>query len=105
MVSNDINSDGKPDIIVAEKVSQQVDIFLNNGDGTFTEQMINFTGDTLRFLTVADVNSDGNIDIIVISIVGNKMRILFNDGNGTFTEHMIFFNGNTPSEVCGSRYE
>ncbi|CAF1556401.1 unnamed protein product, partial [Rotaria magnacalcarata] len=64
----DVNSDNKPDIIVANKASTTVGVFLNNGNGTFLAQTTYATGNTPMSVAVVDVNSENKPDIIV----GNK---------------------------------
>ncbi|MGO9607330.1 MAG: FG-GAP-like repeat-containing protein [Candidatus Binataceae bacterium] len=66
----DINGDGKPDLIVANKGGNNVSVLLNTtapGATTlsFTAQQTFGTGGTPISVTAADVNGDGQPDLIV----------------------------------------
>jgi hypothetical protein len=73
----DVNSDGKPDIVVMNALSGSVGVLLGNGDGTFapavTYKAAGFT------ISVADVNGDGKLDIIT-----GGLDVLLGNGDGTF---------------------
>ncbi|MDR9366078.1 MAG: VCBS repeat-containing protein [Balneolaceae bacterium] len=65
---SDINKDGHPDLYVANDFFERDYMYINNGDGTFSEQL----EDRIRSLSsssmgsdIADVNNDGWPDIYV----------------------------------------
>jgi mannose-1-phosphate guanylyltransferase len=91
----DVNSDNKPDIIVANKGSVNVGVFLNSGNGTFTAQTTYSTGTNSypTFVAVVDVNNDSKPDIIVANEYANNVGVLFNSGNGTFTAQTTYSTG------------
>jgi hypothetical protein len=64
----DVNNDQKPDVIVADAGSNTLNIFLNDGTGTFAQTAPDFTADLPKFvgqLQVTDFNGDNIPDIIV----------------------------------------
>ncbi|CAF2028830.1 unnamed protein product, partial [Rotaria magnacalcarata] len=61
----DVNSDNKPDIIVANAYSNTVGVLLNTGRGTFLTQTTYAIGSYPYSVTVVDVNNDNKPDIIV----------------------------------------
>ncbi|CAF4432472.1 unnamed protein product [Rotaria magnacalcarata] len=65
IVSADVNGDGKPDIIVANYVWNNVGVLFNTGKGTFAAQTTYSTGNWPTSVAEADVNGDGKHDIIV----------------------------------------
>ena len=86
----DMNSDGKPDLVVAGSDAQgalQVAIALGNGDGSFKapaklsygSQFIPGDG-----IAVADFNGDGKPDVLVTGLFGvTDTGISFGNGDGT----------------------
>jgi hypothetical protein len=56
----DVNSDNKPDIVVANEYSANVGVLLNTGTGTFLSQTTYSTGTYPYSVAVVDVNSDKN---------------------------------------------
>jgi hypothetical protein len=71
----DINSDGKPDLIVSQYhtgyTSPSV-VFLGNGDGTFQAQQTLSSGSAAGegAVVVGDFNSDGLLDVIFVNELG-----------------------------------
>ncbi len=84
----DFDLDGDLDIIVVSEDDKVNELYLNNGDGTFTDggDRIPVTG-TSNSVVVFDVNKDGASDIII----GNngQNNLLINDGKGYFNDESI----------------
>jgi hypothetical protein len=83
----DLNGDGKSDMAVAAQFYDAVDVFINNGNGTFAAKVDFTTGASSNPISIAagDVNADGKIDVATA-----------NYNNGTVS---VFIN-NTPSATC-----
>ena len=64
----DVNSDNKPDIVVANYLSNNVGVLLNTGTGTFLNQTTYSTGTGPYSVAVVDVNSDNKPDIVVAKL-------------------------------------
>lgn len=63
---SDINKDGWPDIYVGNDFHENDYLYLNNGDGTFSEVLQRVIGHTSRSSMgndIADFNNDGRMDI------------------------------------------
>jgi hypothetical protein len=91
----DVNSDSKPDIVVANLGSNNVGVLLNAGSGTFLAQTTYSTGAGSSPISVAavDVNSDNKPDIIVVNLGSNNVGVLFNTGSGTFLAQSTYSTG------------
>jgi hypothetical protein len=86
----DFNNDGIPDMAVANSGTNNVTIFLGNGDGTFTAQKTSPTvGTSPEGIAVGDFNQDGNLDLAVTNFNSNSITILFGNGDGTFTAQAV----------------
>src|SRR5262245_38749987 len=91
----DFNNDGFQDLYVITGGNTPDKLFINNGDGTFTNRALEW-GLTQPHLgvgcAVGDYNNDGWQDIFVTSLgppqgppQAGKHRLYKNNGNGTFT--------------------
>jgi hypothetical protein len=106
VTSTDVNSDGKPDLIVSTIGwdSGTVSVLLNNGDGTFASKVDYASGTGTYFVASADVNGDGKTDLVVANQgtyptwVGT-VSVLMNNGNGIFTSRVDYATGNVTRSV------
>ena len=84
----DFDLDGDPDIIIVSEDDQTNELYLNNGDGTFSDggDRIPVTG-TSNSVVVIDINRDLAMDIMI----GNngQNNLLMNDGKGYFTDETL----------------
>jgi len=75
----DFNNDGWDDIYVGNDFHEDDYYYINNGDGTFSEQLKEHFGMVSRFSIgndIADINGDGFVDIITLDILPEEERIL-----------------------------
>src|SRR5207247_2947760 len=72
LVVSDVNRDGWPDIYVANDFFERDYLYINNGDGTFTERLeleMSYISLSSMGLDIADVNNDGGPDIYVADML------------------------------------
>jgi len=88
---SDLNHDGKPDLLTGQSESNAFTVFLNHGNGTFTNNgSLSFivTGRNVNRVVAADFNGDGNIDVATQScsiLDVPAITVFFGHGDGTFT--------------------
>ncbi len=74
----DINNDGLPDIYVSNDFHENDYLYINNGNGTFSERLTDFIAHTSRSSMgndVADINNDGLLDIMVLDMLPDDQKI------------------------------
>ncbi len=89
----DINGDGLPDIIVANRTGRRNGfnhVCYNQGQGVFTDSCTSFARGSTTTITTADFNRDGRIDLIVPHRDGGQSYIYLNGLNNTFDERIPF---------------
>ncbi len=94
----DVNGDNRPDLYITkcrQGVTNNTDprrinqLFINNGDGTFTQDVADVAnlriGAQSWASDFADIDNDGDLDVFVFNY-DVPPQILLNDGNGVFTD-------------------
>jgi hypothetical protein len=71
-----VNSDSKPDIVVANSGANTVSVLTNTGIGTFNAQVTYATGTRPTSVAVVDVNSDSKPDIVVTNYGSSTVSVL-----------------------------
>lgn len=74
---SDLNKDGWVDIYVGNDYSPPDYLYMNNGDGTFSDeikQRIGHTSDASMGIDVSDINNDGYSDILVLDMLAESNR-------------------------------
>jgi hypothetical protein len=92
LAAGDFNGDGRQDLANVSLNGETLNVFLGNGDGTFTSKFTyTLTGDPSPMSVIAaDVNGDGKLDLIVASYnslnltAGAPISVFFGNGDGTF---------------------
>ena len=85
----DLNGDGRPDIIVANRSSNPAKpvpcfVCLNDGKGGFPNE-IPLPTQSATIIIAADLDGDGKIDLVVPHRDGGQSLIFWNDGTGKFS--------------------
>jgi hypothetical protein len=96
----DINADGLIDLMIThcrQGVTNSTDprridqVFINNGNGTYTQDTTNWTGlrDGAQGWSTAmgDIDNDGDMDAFVLNYDVNS-KLMINNGSGVFTNTM-----------------
>ena len=96
---SDLDGDDDLDMAVANHNSNDVSIFINNGDGTFVNAVSYTTGANSRFVYNADFDNDLDIDVVVANSGSDDVSILMNNGDGTFGTAVNYGTGEGPVSI------
>jgi hypothetical protein len=91
----DLNGDGKPDMAVATQFFDAVDVFINNGNGTFAAGVYYPVGGDPASVAAGDFNGDGKLDLASANVAGSTgfMSVLINNGDGTLATKVDYLTG------------
>ncbi|MES3005010.1 MAG: FG-GAP-like repeat-containing protein [Patescibacteria group bacterium] len=94
VTTGDVNGDGKDDVVVVNRGSETVSVFINNGNGTFATKVdYAATGSVPTAVALGDMNGDGKLDMVVTLGGASGVAIYLNNGNGTFATRVNYGGG------------
>jgi hypothetical protein len=105
VIADDVNGDGKLDLIVAVAGANSVAVFSGHGDGTFDPPVYWPTGALPKFAVTADFNHDGHRDIVTADQDGKSISILLGNGDGTFRPKVSYPACNGDHEVAVADFD
>ena len=79
----DINNDGFSDIYISNDFHENDYLYINNGNGTFSERLTEMLAHTSRSSMgndVGDFNNDGLLDVVVLDMLPDEEKILKQSG-------------------------
>jgi hypothetical protein len=89
----DFNNDGWDDIYVSSDSQEDDYYYINNGDGTFSEQLkehFSMVSRSSRGNDIADINGDGFVDIITVdALPEEEKKLKASRGDGSFNLQTI----------------
>ncbi len=92
----DVNNDGVIDAITSEG-----QLYLGQGDGTFSSTSAIATLSSTRGVELSDVNGDGNLDLVAADDAGaSTVSIYLGDGSGGFSAGVSYTVGGSPFDVA-----
>jgi hypothetical protein len=95
----DLNGDGRPDLVTANRDSNTVSLLLGQGNGTFQAKEHD-VGNGPASVAVADLNGDGHPDLVTANFDSSDVSLLLGQGDGTFQVGQRFAVGNGPAAVA-----
>ncbi|MBN7815755.1 VCBS repeat-containing protein [Algoriphagus pacificus] len=87
VISSDINEDGWPDILVTNDYIEPDYLYINNGDGTFSDQITDYFQHISHFsmgADISDINNDGKLDIYTLDMLpedNERQKLLYGPEN------------------------
>src|SRR5262249_49396918 len=90
VTAEDLNHDGKLDLIVAAASGVNTNVLLGNGDGSFTP-MPPYRGVVPTWVVVADVSGDGLTDLVTADFGSPRgVSVFQGNGDGTFEAPLYY---------------
>ena len=99
VVVADLNGDGIPDILTANRPESSVSVLLGNSDGSFQTKETYPTGEGPISVAVADLTGDGVPDVLTANYESGTVSVLLGNGNGTFKPYFNLPAGSDPYDV------
>jgi hypothetical protein len=101
VVLNDVNRDGRLDVIVLQGTASPNNLLvcLGNGNGTFAAPRYSSSGNTPLGLAAADLNKDGNVDLVTSNLADNTLSVFVGDGSGNFAAPTTYASGASPGRL------
>jgi hypothetical protein len=96
----DFNGDGKLDVVLTNGGSNNISIFLGNGDGTFQAAVNYPAGTNPDSVAVGDFNGDGKLDLAVANGGSNNVSVFLGKGDGTFQAAVNYAVGTGPAALA-----
>lgn len=104
----DLDGDGDNDLAAAGHYSEYmgyVNVFLNNGDGTFSLDSTYWTSTATYSIFASDLDGDPDIDLAVTNQMCENVSILLNNGDGTFSSDSTYPVGTWPSSIFAADFD
>lgn len=93
--AGDLNDDGYSDLTVVNETSDDLRIFMNDGQGNYWNyDLLEMGNSTPSPNEGGDFNNDGLIDLAISTAHGDQVRILTGDGEGSFSDLQVYETGN-----------
>ncbi|MBD2757742.1 T9SS type A sorting domain-containing protein [Spirosoma validum] len=81
----DLNGDGRPDLVTADRLDNTVSVLLNTGSGSFAARTSFRTGNAPLSVAIGDLNGDGQPELMTVNGVDKTVFGNGNTGSGSFT--------------------
>ncbi len=99
----DLNGDGYLDICAANRLDNNIGIYLNDGNGDFSGNISYFAGGSgPQGAYPCDLDGDGDLDITIPLADADSILILLNNGIAEFSLDTILYAGDFPYAVAAA---
>jgi len=105
----DLNGDGAPDLVAANRSGSTVTVLINDGSAAFTNTSSPTVGLIPTDVRAVDLDLDGDLDLVVSNILTTNVSVLMNSGDGNFlpkADYPVSDAGNTvfAADLNGDHY-
>src|SRR5262249_52776561 len=109
VAAGDFNRDGRLDLVIANRLTDVVEVLQGNGDGTFQANPLllpvrpnRATFPSITWVAVGDLQRAGTLDIAVTSAASNTVGVFLGNGDGTFRARTDYAVGAMPLSVVAA---
>ncbi len=102
LATGDVNADGLPDLVVANRDSHNITLLLGTNDGgvrAFRNAASYAVGYGPRAVTINDFNGDSKADLAVVNSASDTVTVLLNNGAGALSVGGNYDAGNKPFSI------
>jgi hypothetical protein len=96
------DGDDDPDLAAPNWMTNNVSVFLNNGDATFPSATNYATDSTPDYIYCADFDADGNMDMVTADYWAGELSVLLGNGDGTFGSYTNYSPDTTTTGVVAA---
>ena len=97
----DLDEDGFPDVVTANRLSRNLSVLLGNGDGSFQAAQRLAMDDSPASVAVSDLNLDGHLDLVTANATFDLGSSIFlGNGDGTFAPPQSFDVNRRPASIA-----
>ncbi len=96
----DLNDDGLPDLVTANRLVATVSVFLGTAGGRLDTPIGFTTGANPFAVALGDLDGDGHLDLAVANDAGSSVSLLLGTGTGTFGPKHDLATGASPQAVA-----
>ena len=98
--SEDVNGDGKDDLLLLSKINKSINVLLNDGKGNLVEKIPFYAGRSPIMFSVLSNPGSANADIAILETANAKVRIIHNsDKHNVNSQERLYATGLSPSGI------
>jgi hypothetical protein len=101
----DLDEDGTPDVVAPNEGTDDVSVWLNQGDGSFGPRADSGVGNTPSCVFGEDFDNDGLVDLATADIASGTVTVKRNLGGGTLAAGTTLPAGVTTRQVVGGDFD
>ena len=92
--------DNHLDLVLANAGSDDIEVLLGNGDGTFGPGTLHAVGAKPQAMAIGELDGQPGDDLVVGNTFGGGASVLLNNGDGTFAPQVMYPAGTFPEGVA-----
>lgn len=100
----DLDGDLDLDIVGAINQANKIEVFLNDGSGSFSSTSTHPTQTWPRGIIVTDVDQDGDLDVAVVNMTSNSVSVFMNDGSANLGDPTHYATGLEPRAIASGDF-